>query len=382
MQEPHDAKEKSEQPAKTRLSCSGCGIPLQTEDEARPGYVPVSALEREDAICQRCFRIKHYGEVAPVPLDADDFLRILDAIGQTRALVVKVVDIFDFNGSWLRGLHRFVGKNPVLLAGNKVDLLPKETNHERVKHWLRHEAKELGLKPHDVVLCSASKGMNIDGLIAAIERLREGRDVYVVGATNVGKSTLINELLHRFGGQKRELTTSRFPGTTLDRIEIPLGDGTSLYDTPGIVNRDQIVHLVSPQELKMIAPDRVIRPKVYQLNARQTLFLGGLARIDFVKGERQSFVVYASNRLPIHRTKLEKADEIYRKHVGEMLVPPAAETLKTLPELTRHHFRIPPEQKMDVVISGLGWVAVKGSGALVEAWAPKGISVTLRKALL
>ena len=32
------------------------------------------------------------------------------------ALIVKIVDIFDFNGSWLPGLHRFIGNNKVLIG--------------------------------------------------------------------------------------------------------------------------------------------------------------------------------------------------------------------------------------------------------------------------
>jgi ribosome biogenesis GTPase A len=40
-------------------------------------------------------------------------------------LQAKTTYIFDFNGSWLPGLHRFVGNNKVLLVGNKADLIPK-----------------------------------------------------------------------------------------------------------------------------------------------------------------------------------------------------------------------------------------------------------------
>ena len=46
-------------------------------------------------------------------------------LGTQKGLIVKIVDIFDFNGSWLPGLHRFVGNNPVLLIANKVDLITK-----------------------------------------------------------------------------------------------------------------------------------------------------------------------------------------------------------------------------------------------------------------
>ena len=48
------------------------------------------------------------------------------------------------------GLHRFVGNNKVLLVGNKADLIPKSVKHDKVKHWMRYSAKQLGLKPEDV----------------------------------------------------------------------------------------------------------------------------------------------------------------------------------------------------------------------------------------
>ncbi|MGQ0519016.1 hypothetical protein ACT453_58955, partial [Bacillus sp. D-CC] len=61
-----------------------------------------------------------------------------------------------FNPSWLPGLHRFVGNNKVLLVGNKADLIPKSVKHDKVKHWMRYSAKQLGLKPEDVFLISAA----------------------------------------------------------------------------------------------------------------------------------------------------------------------------------------------------------------------------------
>ena len=51
----------------------------------------------------------------PVSLTGDDFLNILNGIGKKDGIVVKIVDIFDFNGSWISGLHRFVGNKDILL---------------------------------------------------------------------------------------------------------------------------------------------------------------------------------------------------------------------------------------------------------------------------
>ncbi len=85
------------------IHCAGCGVAIQTEDTKAPGYAPKSALDREMVICQRCFKLKHYNQIQDVSLSDDDFVKILDGIGQKDALVVKIVDIFDFNGSWLPG---------------------------------------------------------------------------------------------------------------------------------------------------------------------------------------------------------------------------------------------------------------------------------------
>jgi ribosome biogenesis GTPase YqeH len=361
--------------------CSGCGVKVQTENEAELGYVPKSALEREIITCRRCFRLKHYNEVQDVSLTGDDFLKILNELGSRDALIVKIVDIFDFNGSWLPGLHRFIGKNKVLLVGNKVDLLPKGLNHNRLINWMKLSAKELGLKPEDVFLISAEKRLGIIELANAIEKYRNGKDVYVVGCTNVGKSTFINGLIKEFGGDEELfVTTSHFPGTTLDMIDIPLDDGSSLFDTPGIINNHQMAHFVSKNELTTITPKKQIKPKVFQLNEEQTLFFGGLARLDYLAGGRKSLICYVSNQLNIHRTKLDKADELYKNHLGELLQPPGKDELADFPPLVRHEFKI-GEEKTDIVFSGLGWVTIEGESR-VAAYVPKGVTVSLRPALI
>ena len=118
------------------IKCIGCGITIQTEDPKLEGFTPPASLEKEDVICKRCFRLRNYNELQPVSLSGDDFLAILNGIGQKNGLVVKIVDIFDFNGSWINGLHRFVGDKDILLIGNKADILPKSINPNRLINWM------------------------------------------------------------------------------------------------------------------------------------------------------------------------------------------------------------------------------------------------------
>ena len=96
--------------------------------------------------------------------------------------------------------------------------------------------------------------------------------------------------------------------------------------------------------MRIIAPLKEIKPKVYQLNEGQTLFLGGLARFDFISGNRASFIAYVSNDVNIHRTKLEKADEFYQKHVGGLLQPPRPDEVEAFPELVRFEFSVKEKQ--------------------------------------
>lgn len=365
------------------LFCIGCGAAIQTTDKERAGFTPPSALEKGletgQVYCQRCFRLRHYNEISDVNISDDDFIKLLHEVGESDALVVNVIDIFDFNGSVIPGLSRFVSGNDVLLVGNKKDILPKSVKDGKVTQWLTERAHEVGLRPVDVVLTSAQNKQAIKELMEKIESHRKGRDVYVVGVTNVGKSTLINAIIQEITGDKDIITTSRFPGTTLDKIEIPLDDGSYLFDTPGIIHRHQMAHYLTAKNLKYISPKKEIKPKTYQLNPGQTLFLAGLGRFDFISGERQGFTAFFENTLDLHRTKLAGADGFYQKHAGTLLVPPTSQELADFPKLIRHEFSI--KEKTDVVFSGLGWIRVNEK-AKIAAWAPKGVDVVIRKAII
>ncbi len=314
------------------ILCIGCGATIQTTDKAGLGFTPQSALEKGletgEVYCQRCFRLRHYNEITDVQLTDDDFLKLLHEVGDSDALVVNVIDIFDFNGSVIPGLPRFVSGNAVLLVGNKKDILPKSVKSGKISQWLMERAHEEGLRPVDVVLTSAQNKHAIKEVIDKIEHYRKGRDVYVVGVTNVGKSTLIN---------------------------------------------------ATAKNLKYVSPKKEIKPKTYQLNPEQTLFLGGLGRFDFISGEKQGFTAFFDNELKLHRTKLEGASAFYDKHLGTLLTPPNSKEKDDFPKLIEHVFTI--KDKTDLVISGLGWIRVTGT-AKVAVWAPEGVVVVTRKAII
>ncbi len=362
--------------------CIGCGSEFQTENELNPGYIKQSVLDKnEEVLCQRCFRLKHYRDIVDVDLTNDDFVKILADIANRDALIVNVVDLFDISGSIISSIQRFIGNNDMILVGNKRDILPKALKDNKLKNWVRRIINEYGYKVIDVALVSAEKGHGIDELLTMIEQYRNNRDVYIIGCTNVGKSTLVNAIIKRFSENTEDIiTVSQFPGTTLGLIEIPLNEQNNIIDTPGIINNHQYAFYLDKRHLSHILPKKEIKPKVYQLESKQTLFFDGLARFDFLFGNRTSFVCYFSNEVKIHRTKLENAFNLFEKHIGELLSPPTKDEYELMGEYVKHQFKTTKE-KCDIVISGLGFITIDAPDISVCVSSPKNVGVFIRPSL-
>lgn len=362
------------------IKCFGCGAIIQNDNEKHIGYVPQTAMKNDAVLCQRCFQLKNYHKLQETNMTKDDFLSILQQIGEKDCLVVYMIDLFDFNGSLVQGLMRHIAYNDVLVLANKRDILPKSVKEVKLEHWVRRRLKEEGVKPLDVIVTSGLKNMNMDMIYDAIMEHRQNRDVYVVGVTNVGKSTFINALLRHYADVESQnlITVSEFPGTTLNFIEIPLDDHSTLYDTPGIINESQMTHFIDTQDIKKIIPQTELKPMVFQLNVGQTLYFGGLGRIDFVSGKSASFIAYFSRYLKIHRTKTMNADELYNRHKALEYEIAGIEDIN---QMKTYDFQV-PQGKHDIVISGLGFMTINSDGVRVSVKVPSQISVTIREAII
>src|SRR5690625_4064939 len=98
------------------LRCNGCGLKLQTDNKNKLGYIPNSALENDQLLCQRCFQLRHYNKNTSVSITSDDFLELVSSIHDQKGIVVHIIDIFDVDGTLLKSLPRIVGNKPIYLV--------------------------------------------------------------------------------------------------------------------------------------------------------------------------------------------------------------------------------------------------------------------------
>lgn len=411
-------KKKKDKALKVSLavaSCYGCGAPLQTLESDAPGYVEPETYELKKkhhqlrrVICGRCRLLSHGHMITAVGgnggysggkqfITAEELRVKLSHLRYEKALIVKLVDIVDFNGSFLARVRDLAGANPIILVVTKVDLLPKGTDLNCIGDWVVEATVKKKLSVLSVHLTSSKSLVGVAGVVADIQKEKKGRDVYILGSANVGKSAFINALLKKMAerdpvaaaAQKYRPIQSAVPGTTLGPIQIDafLGGG-KIFDTPGVHLHHRLAAVVHSEDLPALAPQSRLRGQNFQVDHLATdnemgskdlssglngfsIFWGGLARVDLLKVQPETCLTfYGPKGLQIHVVPTEKADEFYEKELGISLTPPsgkqARDDWRGLEVMRQLKINFEDEQRpaCDVAISGLGWITVERKKSL------------------
>lgn len=242
----------------------------------------------EKELCERCFRIKNYNDYKVVSRTNNDFIPILKSIDKND-LVVLVVDLFNIGNL---DFFRNYLENDVLLVLTKRDILPKNLYEEKLLNY------DYNIDYIDKIIISSTKNYNYDLLLEKINMYKKSNNVYVVGYTNAGKSTMINKLLYNYSTNNTIITTSPLPSTTLNSIEIRLNDELTLIDTPGLLDDGDIINYLNGDEIKKIIPRKEIKPVTYQIKGNQILIVDNYLRIEASDIDLTFFI---SNELEIKR---------------------------------------------------------------------------------
>ena len=397
----------SPEPIAFKGNCKGCGAIFQHDDQLKPGYIPPEKflpddgleIENEDeansiststttstttstssdskasTVCQRCFHLTHYNNTqtstSDDPLTAQvltrsdvvEHIKWIEAFPPT-ALCIKVIDALDLHGTIAPQLVGAINTRRVLLAINKSDVLPKGLTSHELQIYARKVATDAGVK--NIVGCVATSALRgahgTTELTKQIKKLRQGRNVYMVGVTNVGKSTLFNNLKKPGIVSTSDIllnktaTVSSLPGTTMLPLKVRFGKGSDrwdMHDTPGIVvNRKKHDMLTDATLRKELLQTKAIKPKIFSVQNDKTLFFGGLWRLDLsfdrittggvVENESEKYeglldaddepewmrdgtpprlLFIWNGHLNIHPTSTKNADSLFERQGGKLLAP-------------------------------------------------------------
>ncbi|CAB0017175.1 unnamed protein product [Nesidiocoris tenuis] len=479
----------------SRVPCGGCGAHLHCQDPSIPGFIPQELFteckpsDLRTLICQRCYFLQNHNLALSMAVDPKIYPKIISFIKKKNALVLLAVDLTDFPCSIWPGITDVVGQDcPLFLVGNKVDLLWGDG-----RGWLEKVEKSFRScfpKKSNIIgthLISAKTGFGVEELVTKLQQSWKYQgDMYLLGCTNVGKSTIFNALLQsdlckvKAVDLVQKATTAPWPGTTLNLLKFPImrpegwrlylrnqrlnsdsnrkkemylkvqqlkqqvagpqlighigmtfhskvdegGDafeapdfsdprtnpipgsglnpndpdfakGRWFYDTPGVLHEDQILDLLTSEELMKVLPQKCIRPRTYVMKPGWTMFVGGLARVDYMNGPSTTtrWTVFVSHRLPVTICFTEYADEVYNKLLGteEFAVPSGgAERLQKWPPLkSRGNLKFAGLSKQeccgDIVLSSSGWISLAVESkemATVRPWTPEGRGIYARSPAL
>lgn len=330
--------------------CQGCGVLLQNENILLEGYT----TNLENDICQRCFRMKNYGEYQVVTKSNEEYLKILRSVSETKDLVLYITDLLNLEKDLDEIRSMF--NNKMILILNKKDVFPKSVKEEKLIKYLENK----GVHFEEIIVISAIKNYNIDYLLKRIKFHQTSKNVYVVGHTNAGKSSLINKLIKNYSDNTQELTMSPLPSTTLNTVKIEINEHLTLIDTPGLVDNGSILNQVDQKMVKKISARKEIKPRTYQLRKNQSIIIEDLVRIDYVEGEKNSFTLFISNDLKVRRLlNLFNNDELKDKN-----------------KIT---YNLKYDE--DLVVSGLGFVKIVDKGT-INIYIDKDVDTFVRKSLI
>ena len=364
------------------LRCYHCGAILQCDKPNEKGYIIPESLNRATPIqiiyCDKCFETMKAFNNSELDQEVDqEVLKILDDAVATDAYIVWVVDLFSFNGTLNKEIASKVKKLKVTVLGTKRDLFPQNIKDESLIAYLNERFAEYGIKAASIRLIGNSNKIDPKEYINAINNVRKGHDVYMIGNNSSGKTSIINKALKGFENKTtRQIKTVKYPGTHLDVLEIPFTRSSFFYELPGISQTTSAVGKLEKDVVKQIVPKKAVKVVQRSMVPGDALMIGSIASYEIIKGKPNNYRFYSAEGVETKKVSSKRLDETINENNVRRFLRPVSERLVTFLDYDLFEYAMENDKKWhDIAIEGLGWLSFIAQGQIIRVRLPKGVAV-------
>ena len=367
--------------AKRVIRCQSCGAILQAETKNKPGFISRAIVENgvpKIPYCNSCYEKMLSLNSSSLQHETDkDILKILKDAVATDSLIVWMVDLFTFNGTLNPDVVKKVKKLNVFVIGTKRDLMPSLATDEMLIRYLDERFADVGINPIAIDLIGNEDSIDIKEKLKQLGEYRKGRDVYLIGELNSGKTTFINKMLKDYKNNTRwQVKSELYPGTNSNLLEIPLTNSSFFYELPDLSNNTSVFSRVEPSVQKIITPKKEVAMTRRFIGDGSAIVVGNLACLYVIKGHHTSIRVFTGEKVEIKVVDNDQVDEFLAMNLKKKVLKPVSERYTSFRDYDMFEYDLENDDlRHDISVEGLCWFSMRGKGQTVRVLLPKGAAV-------
>ncbi len=367
--------------ARRVIRCQSCGAILQTESKSKPGFISKAVIESgvpRIPYCNVCYEKMIALNSSSLDHETDkDILRILKDAVATDSLIVWMVDLFTFNGTLNPDVVKRVKKLDVVVIGSKRDLMPSAATDEMLIRYIDERFADVGINPISIDLIGSEDSLDIKEKLTKLGELRKGRDVYLIGELNSGKTTFINKMLKDYKNNTRwQIKSELYPGTNSNVLEIPLSNSSFFYELPDLSNNTSVFSRVEASVQRIITPKKEVVFSRKFIGAGSSIVVGNLACFSIIRGHHTSVRVFTGEKVEFKVIDTNKIDDFLANNLKKKSLKPVSERYTSFRDYDMFEYDLESDDlRHDISAEGLCWFSIKGKGQTIRILLPKGVAV-------
>ena len=371
-----------EQISKVR-KCYFCGATLQSDDPNKEGYVNPEVLENPTqnfAFCQKCFEAERFRALSNEPFIDYEFIDVLKEAKRNGDLLVYIVNLFSFETSFSKEVIDLIQGMNILVVGTKFDLLPQSVTIEDISEYVAHRFRVAGLQitHNDVYITSVNDEESVRATLTKIFELKNAKNVYIIGSEASGKTALINSFLKIYNNLSNgNIVTCYYKNTHLKVMQIPMTNKSSMYETPGISITNSFLFGLDAKTLRSLYLTEPVEPREISITKGHSLFIGGLAIIELLDGDKLELTCYFHKNVQLNRSHVSDVESKFIKLNKKGELVPSLSKIKSTKDMEVFEIQMTNDVPTyrDLGFTGLGWVNYKATNQKIRVYVPKGVSI-------